>query len=173
MNGGKRYYGKYRATVVNNADPMQEGRIQVMVPAVSNVALSSWATPCVPIGGLQAGVFVLPQPYSAVWVEFEQGDPDRPIWVGGFWGSAAEIPAMGLAGAPPMPNMVLQTAGQNNITIFGPPGAGIVLSAGPVGVPSSPALTINQAGILLTNGVASIALAGAVVDINKGALTVT
>jgi hypothetical protein len=173
MSEGKRYYGKYRATVINNADPLQEGRIQVMVPAVSNVALSSWAMPCVPIGGLQAGVFVLPQQLSSVWVEFEQGDPDRPIWVGGFWGSAAEVPVMGLAGAPPMPNLVLQTAGNNNITIFGAPGAGIVVSAGPVGVPTSPALVISQAGILLTNGVASIALVQGMVDINKGALTIT
>jgi hypothetical protein len=69
--------------------------------------------------------------------------------------------------------MVLQTVGQNNITVFGAPGAGIAVSAGPVGVPSSPALVISQAGILLTNGVASITLVGAMVDINKGALTIS
>ena len=28
---------------------------------------------------------------------FEQGDPDYPIWTGGFWGSAAEVPALALA----------------------------------------------------------------------------
>ena len=22
-----------------------------------------------------------------VWIEFEQGDPDYPIWTGGFWGT--------------------------------------------------------------------------------------
>ena len=35
MNEAKKYYGKYRGTVVNNIDPLQIGRIQVQVPDVS------------------------------------------------------------------------------------------------------------------------------------------
>jgi hypothetical protein len=46
-----RYYGKYRGTVIQNVDPEQRGRIQVMVPDVSGLMPSSWALPCVPIAG--------------------------------------------------------------------------------------------------------------------------
>src|SRR5262245_37713208 len=87
-----KYYGKYRGSVAQNLDPLQLGRIQVLVPDVSNVALTSWAMPCVPIAGKQEGTFFVPQVGAGVWVEFEQGDPDYPIWVGGFWGIAAEVP---------------------------------------------------------------------------------
>ena len=55
-----RYYGKYRGTVVNNVDPMQIGRIQAIVPAVSNVVPTSWAMPCVPVAGVNTGVFTVP-----------------------------------------------------------------------------------------------------------------
>src|SRR5258706_14152752 len=99
-NPPQRFYGKYRGTVINNVDPLQIGRIQVMVPDVSNVIPSSWAMPCVPIAGKQMGTYIVPQAGAGVWVEFEQGNPDYPIWVGGFWGSAAEVPALALAGIP-------------------------------------------------------------------------
>ena len=89
----EKFYGKYRGTVVNNLDPMQLGRIQVMVPDVLGMSVSSWAMPCVPIAGKQQGIFVLPQIGAGVWVEFEQGEPDYPIWVGGFWGVFAEVPS--------------------------------------------------------------------------------
>ena len=172
-NGGNSYYGKYRGTVVNNVDPMQKARIQAIVPDVSNIALTSWAMPCVPISGLQSGVFAVPSIGSGVWIEFEQGDPDYPIWVGGWWGSAAEIPVHALSAPPPTPNIVLQSVGQNSLTVFGAPGMGVTLSVGPIANPASPKIVINQAGVLITNGVASIAMVGPTVDINKGALTIT
>lgn len=106
-----RYYGKYRGTVINNIDPEQRGRIMAMVPDVLGMTPSSWALPCVPMAGKQQGVFMVPQLGSGVWIEFEQGNPDYPIWVGGFWGVAAEVPALALA-PPPIPpgqNIVMQT----------------------------------------------------------------
>ena len=98
MSEQTRFYGKYRGMVFNNIDPMQTGRIQVQVPDVLGPGKTSWAMPCVPFAGKQSGVFVLPQIGDGVWVEFEQGDIDYPIWVGGFWGSTAEVPALALWG---------------------------------------------------------------------------
>jgi hypothetical protein len=98
--GMKRYYGKYRGTVINNIDPEQRGRIMALVPDVLGIIPSSWAMPCVPIAGKQEGVFVVPQIGAGVWIEFEQGDPDYPIWVGGFWGAFAEVPTAALAPHP-------------------------------------------------------------------------
>ena len=70
--------------------------------------------PCVPIAGKQMGVFVVPQIGAGVWVEFEQGDPDYPIWIGGFWGIGRGGAGAGAGAAPPAsPSIVLQTALQN------------------------------------------------------------
>ena len=175
MNDDNKFYGKYRGTVSNNIDPEFKGRIQVNVSDVLGYVPSSWALPCVPVAGLpglQSGMYAVPPPGASVWVEFEHGDPSRPIWTGCFWGSAAEVPLIALAAPPPTPNMVMQTVGQNSITVYGIPGGGITLCCGPIISPTSPRIMITQAGILITNGVASITLVGPVVDINKGALTV-
>ena len=67
-------YGKFRGTVINNVDPMQIGRIQAMVPAVAGFLPGTWAMPCLPLSGINAGVFTVPMPGSGVWIEFERGD---------------------------------------------------------------------------------------------------
>lgn len=166
-----RHYGKFRGVVIGNIDPMQMGRIQVQVPDVLGLGVSSWAMPCVPFAGQQSGVFVLPQVGAGVWVEFEQGMPDYPIWVGGFWGSAAEVPALALAGLPVSPSIVLQTGGQNTLMISDLPGptGGILLKT-----KTGAMISISDVGITLSNGQgATVMLAGPAVNINQGALTVT
>jgi hypothetical protein len=42
----KKYYGKYKGTVVNNLDPVQLGRIQVQVAEVTGLVPTTWAMPC-------------------------------------------------------------------------------------------------------------------------------
>lgn len=81
------FFGKYRGTVVNNIDPMMIGRIQAIVPDVSGLLPTSWAMPCVPVAGINMGVFTVPPIGAGVWMEFERGDPDYPVWVGGYWGA--------------------------------------------------------------------------------------
>lgn len=170
MSNGTPFWGKYRGTVVNNVDPMQIGRLQVLVPDVSGVMLSSWAMPCAPVAGMQSGMFALPIIGSGVWVEFERGDPDYPIWVGCFWGTAAEVPATALAVPPAVPGITLQTPLQNAIQISDTPGVGGILLKTPTGA----MLTINDVGITMTNGRgATISMVGPTVDVNVGALTVT
>ncbi len=166
----EKFYGKYRGTVVQNIDPLQTGRIQVIVPDVSGLIPSTWAMPCVPIAGKQMGTYMVPQIGAGVWVEFEQGDPDYPIWVGGFWGSAAEVPVLGLAGVPASPNIVLQTTAQNAIVISDLPGptGGIMLKS-----TSGATIIVNDIGITIQNGKgASIVMTGPTVTINNGALVV-
>ena len=166
-----KYYGKYRGTVVQNVDPEQIGRIQAMVPDVSGLLPSSWAMPCVPIAGKQSGVYVVPQIGAGVWIEFEQGDPDYPIWSGGFWGSAAEMPALALIGNPASPSMVLQSGLLNTIAVSDMPGptGGILLQS-----VSGAMIVVNDIGITISNGKgATIVLAGPTVTINNGALVVT
>jgi hypothetical protein len=170
-NGAQKFYGKYRGMVISNVDPMQQGRLMVQVPDVGGLIPGTWAMPCVPIAGIQNGMFALPIPGSGVWVEFEQGDPDFPIWVGGFWGSAAEVPALALLTPPAVPAITLQTPLQNGLTISDVPGptGGIMIKS-----TTGAMLIVNDTGIYIQNGKgAAITLVGPVVTINNGALTVT
>src|SRR5882762_9255882 len=127
----RQYFGKYRGMVLNNVDPLQIGRLMVQVPDVAGLLPSSWAMPCFPLTGKQMGMFVVPQVGSGVWIEFEQGEADHPIWVGGFWGSMAEVPALALTGLPASPNIALQSAAQNTLLLSDLPGptGGILLKS--------------------------------------------
>jgi uncharacterized protein involved in type VI secretion and phage assembly len=170
MKESPKFYGVYRGTVVNNIDPLQIGRIMAMVPDVSGLTPTTWAMPCVPIAGKQMGTFMVPQIGSGVFVEFEAGDPDRPVWVGGWWGNAAEVPALALAGVPGDPNIVIQTTLQNAIVVSDLPGptGGIMLKS-----TTGATIIVNDTGIFIQNGKgASIVMAGPSVTINNGALVV-
>lgn len=166
----EKFLGKYRGMVLNNIDPMQQGRLQVQVPDVAGLLPATWAMPCVPLAGIQNGVLALPAIGSGVWVEFEQGDPDHPIWVGCFWGSAAEIPALARLTPPGVMAITLQTMLQNGITISDLPGptGGIMLKSA-----TGAMLIVNDTGIYIQNGKgAMITLVGPTVTVNSGALVV-
>jgi uncharacterized protein involved in type VI secretion and phage assembly len=166
----QRFYGKYRGTVVNNIDPMQMGRVQVLVPDVSGDLPASWAMPCVPVAGINSGVFTLPPVGSGVWIEFEHGDPDYPIWVGGFWGSAAEVPVLARTMLPGLDGFTVQTTEANGLVVSDVPGptGGVLLTTA-----TGATISISDVGIVISNGRgATISLIGPTVDINTGALTV-
>lgn len=91
------YYGKYRGIVVDNADPEQLGRLKVKVPSVlGSEVVTGWATACVPYGGdVNQGMLFIPEVDAGVWIEFEEGDLEFPIWVGTYWskpGGESELP---------------------------------------------------------------------------------
>jgi uncharacterized protein involved in type VI secretion and phage assembly len=166
-----KYYGKYRGTVINNIDPMQIGRLLVMVPDVSNVIPTGWAMPSLPVAGIQTGFYTVPIVGSGVWLEFEQGDPDFPIWTGCFWGSAAEVPALARATPPAVPGVTIQTPLQNGLSINDVPGptGGIMLKSA-----TGATIIVNDTGIYIQNGKgASIILTGPTVTINQGAMVIT
>jgi uncharacterized protein involved in type VI secretion and phage assembly len=166
----QKFYGKYRGMVMDNVDHMQIGRLLVQVPDVGGLATSSWAMPCFPHTGLQMGFWALPQVGAGVWVEYEQGDPDFPIWSGCWYGSAAEVPALALAGNEASPSIVLQTALQNTLMLSDVPGpsGGILLRS-----TTGAMISINDTGITISNGKgASIVMIGPTVTINDGALKV-
>jgi hypothetical protein len=171
----QKFYGKYRGLVIENIDPEQIGRVLVQVPDVFGELPSSWALPCVPAAGIQSGCFIVPPIGSQVWVEFEQGDSDYPIWAGGFWGSVADVPVFATAppAIPPGQNICLQTTGQNMLLVSDAPPSpvtgGIVLKS-----TTGAMIVVNDTGIYLSAGpgLASINLIGPLVDINLGALQV-
>jgi hypothetical protein len=94
----KRFYGKYRGTVEANIDPMMLGRIMAMVPDVGSLIPLSWAMPCAPFPDAGTPALAVPPIGASVWIEFEQGDPNYPIWSGGFW-SEGQTPLLKIPGA--------------------------------------------------------------------------
>jgi uncharacterized protein involved in type VI secretion and phage assembly len=165
-----RFFGKYRGTVVNNVDPMQIGRIMAIVPDVSGEIPTSWAMPCLPSAGINTGVFTVPQVGAGVWIEFEHGDPDRPSWVGGYWGTAAEVPVLAHTVPPGVNGLTIQTTLKNGIVVSDVPGptGGIMIQT-----TTGAMISVSDLGILISNGKgAVISMIGPAVDINTGALTV-
>ena len=89
-----RYYGKYRGFVTDNDDPEKRGRIRLLVPSVLGETPTGWALPSLPFGGLaDQGLFVVPEVDAQVWVDFEAGNVDLPIWTGTFWQAGGDPPA--------------------------------------------------------------------------------
>ncbi len=93
----QRFYGKHRGFVVENDDPEKLGRLRLKVPSVlGNEVVTGWAMPCLPYGGSNnLGTLFIPEIDAGVWVEFEEGDLEFPIWVGTFWskpGGESELP---------------------------------------------------------------------------------
>ena len=177
----KKFYGKYRGTVMNNVDPMQMGRIQAIVPDVLGPIPTSFAMPCLPITGKQMGTFMLPQIGSGVWIEFEQGNPDYPIWTGGYWGLAAELPLAALAGNPAAPSLIFQSTLQNAVMISDlpptppPPVMPPVPTTGGIILRSTTgaSIVVNDAGIFISNGKgAIIQMMGPNILVNNGALMI-
>ena len=114
-----RYYGKYAAFVVDNADPENRGRLRLRIPSVLGTdVVSGWALPCVPYGGApNQGFFFIPEVDANIWVEFEGGNLDYPIWVGSFWskpGGTTEVPTPADSQSPPT-RKIIRTLKGNSI----------------------------------------------------------
>ena len=178
MNGSgpnRSYYGTYRGTVLNNVDPEQRGRLMLSIPDVLGPIPSSWAEPCVPLAGPTGppmGVYFVPPIGTGVWVEFEHGDPDYPIWAGCRWGAQSDIPTLAKVGNPADPNIVIQSLLQHMIMVSdmppSPATGGIILKS-----TTGAMIVVNDSGIYISNGKgASIMMVGNAVTINNGALVV-
>jgi hypothetical protein len=116
-----KYFGLYRGYVVDNDDSQQAnpylGRIRVSIPEVygepDDVESLPWAWPCVSIFGggvydtqkqqvdldatesdtkFAGGMVAIPPVGATVWIMFEQGDPQVPVWMGTWIGKATEMP---------------------------------------------------------------------------------
>jgi uncharacterized protein involved in type VI secretion and phage assembly len=158
------HFGKYRGKVENNADPNGLGRLQVSVPGVYGNERMNWALPCVPYAGDGVGWFAIPPQGANVWVEFEGGDLDHPIWSGCFW-DRGQVPVSPAAAA----KKVLKTQGVT-LTIDDTAGSESITIETRRGLK----IAVTSDAIELTNGQgAKVKLSGTQVTVNDGALEVT
>lgn len=195
----KPFWGKYRGVVVDNEDPLALGRLQVMVPKVLGEVLTAWAMPCVPYAGMQVGFYMMPPIDAAVWVEFEGGDPDYPIWSGCFWREGerpltAELPTMRMIQTASGKLLFNDLIGEGGFTLsVGDPAVAVpvVVSGSSTGVTISLAeirismtdsgvtilaepgtLAVTMEGFSVAHGSAMVSGVEPEVTINEGALTV-
>ncbi len=161
------FFGKYRGKVENPVDLQGLGRIQVSVPDVLGDGKMAWAMPCLPGAGPGVGFYAIPPKDAKVWVEFERGDPDYPIWSGGYWDT-------GDAPAPPGPTAFMTKAwkGDNfSLEIMDMPGAPTMTLT--VTTASGEAkIDVGPAGMTISFGPASVKLAMDGVSINGSNLKV-
>jgi hypothetical protein len=66
-----------RAIVVDARDPSKRGRIKVQIPTKTGKKATDWIWPVV-----ASGFSVLPKPGEQVWVLYEGGDENYPVWLG-------------------------------------------------------------------------------------------
>lgn len=161
-----RFYGKYRGKVENNVDLLGRGRVQVSVPEVLGEGKQSWAEACVPYAGPGVGFFAVPPVKASVWVEFEGGDPDCPILVGGWWDQPGQAPSA-------LPQTQVWKTDGISITLSGVPGVGgLTIEVGSPAVAVPMKLACTAGGIELSIGSSSVKLTAASVSVNNGALEV-
>lgn len=187
-----RFHGKYRGLVTDVDDPDGLGRIVAKVPEVFEEQETPWAMPCVPFAGEGHGLVLLPEVGDGVWIEFESGDPSRPVWTGCWWGDG-ELSAPGAKRTRALVTTAghklvlddegdevrLRHAGGAEMTMTG---GSITLSVGGAEVKmSSTDITISLGAseikltpgdLTLKSGGAQVKLVGAVVNINNGSITV-
>ena len=91
-----RYYSCYRGYVADRDDPDNLNRLRLIIPTVSSTNVYDyWAWPKSLFSGVENGkgygAQIVPQKGDLVWVEFEGGHPNKPIWSLGYRGTG-ELP---------------------------------------------------------------------------------
>ncbi|MEZ4450427.1 MAG: phage baseplate assembly protein V [Nannocystaceae bacterium] len=163
MSEARRYYGKYRGVVVSAIDPERRGRLQAIVADVTGDFPSTWALPCVPYAEPSHGALALPQPGASVWIEYEYGDPDRPIWSGCFWDEAQPLPPAASSIPPGTRGLALAVDGSTLVLRADRSGDGGVALETEGGAK----IRVHQEGLVLENAGAKVTLDGAGVTVEK------
>jgi len=158
----ERFFGKYRGKVENNLDPMMLGRVQVSAPAVLGEGTLSWAMPCVPYAGNGVGFFAIPPKGANIWVEFEGGDIDYPIWSGCFWGDG-EMPL-----SPAIAEVkMLKTEGITLEMNDQPQAGGFTLLVDEPGVSSPLKMVFDSSGILIENDPVKVTITSSDIEMSN------
>lgn len=163
MNEEGRFYGKYRGVVSDNRDPNNLGRIRAKVQDVYGEDESGWAMPSVPYAGSSVGLFLIPPNNASVWIEFEHGNSDYPIWTGCFW-AENEVPV-----SPASADKKVLKTGAGTITLDDTQGSNSIT----IETSNNLKIKMDQQGIEISNGSQKIMISSSSVSINNGALEVT
>jgi hypothetical protein len=151
------HWGKYRGKVLSTEDPMMSGRLLCEVAALPGMLLN-WAMPAVPFAGIQEGFFALPEEGADVWVEFEAGDPSKPIWSGGYWEMGQEPLVPEIAPEAPELVTVLKTKFCTLLLNDTPEAGGVTMSVIDPAVTVPVTLTMSSLGFAVEVGELSLTM---------------
>lgn len=126
MSLDRRLDGLYPAIVVNNRDPLNAGRVQVIFPWSDDEETSNWARLVQPYAGKQRGLFFMPETGDEVLVAFELGDMNQPLVVGGTW-NGEDAPADPGDPDGSNHNKVIETRSGHKLRFDDTPGAEFIL----------------------------------------------
>ncbi len=160
---GPPFYGKYRGIVSDNQDPLFLGRIRAKVLDIYGDQESGWALPALPYAGNQVGLFLVPPVDAHVWIEFEGGNPEYPIWTGCFW-AQGEVPT-----TPALPAVKVLKTDVGTLTLDDTPGLGGVTLETAAGMK----IALTASGIAIDGGQGQVEIKGVSISLNNGALEVT
>ncbi len=122
----EKFYGVVTGTVINLADPMGLGRVQVQLPFIDDLDLSPWARVMMPMAGMLHGNYFVPSVGDNVLLAFDQGDINVPYILGGLWN---------IVNLPPLPSPLPQVRAIRTLTgnqiVFSEAPPGIIIQAGP------------------------------------------
>jgi hypothetical protein len=90
--GSDRFPGVMVGKVINPADPLMLGRVQVQLPFIDSLDMSPWARVAVPMAGMLHGSYFIPNVGDEVLVAFEHGDVNVPYIIGSLWNAMAPPP---------------------------------------------------------------------------------
>jgi phage protein D len=144
--------------VINNVDPLDLGRVQVTLPHLSDDNLSDYVPVVTPFAGGSAGAFFQPGVGETVVVAFEQGDINRPVVLGSYWG----------VGLPSASGFVkkLKTKSGHAITLDDTPFAGKVQ----ISDASGSTITLGPGGKVRVEAAGVLELAGKSIEISADTL---
>jgi phage baseplate assembly protein gpV len=75
------FFGLYAGKVAENRDPEKAFRLQLQIPSLlGDAILENWALPVGIPNGKFAGFLALPKIGENVWVQFENGNIEYPLW---------------------------------------------------------------------------------------------
>ncbi len=151
-----RFFGKYRGQVSNIDDPDKLGRIMALVPSVMDQEPVGWALPAFPFAGSNCGHVMLPAVGAMVWIEFEGGNLDFPIWSGGFFVSG-DRPSPDTNGAH-----VIITQGGHKVVLDDDGGTVSLEHSG------GAKLEMTQTGITLSIGGSKMEMSLTAISFNEG-----
>jgi len=158
---GSTYFGKYRGIVTDVVDPLNQCRIRATVPAVLGEHACAWAMPAAPFAGDGHGFVMLPKVGSGVWIEFEAGRLDNPIWSGAWWASGERPNPQGAA-------LRIIVSEKGHTVILDDESDQVRLVHGGNG----PEIRMTATEIVLTVGLCEIKITNENISLNKGLIKV-
>lgn len=171
---GSTYYGKYRGIVSDVSDPENRCRIKATVAGLLDGEETGWAMPVLPFAGSGHGMVMLPAVGSGIWIEFEAGNLDLPLWSGGWFADNQRPDPQGekmRVIVSENGHQVLLDDESDEVKIVHSGGAEIRLSSAGIELSfQSCKLEISGTDISLNNGLVKVGLAG--VSLVNGAMAI-